>query len=327
MLWSSPDEARRLSLLGPAVVTPSVASRPGACFPTGAACPQSRNRRRQARPAYARLRASVKAPPGDEYYVEPATAGPSRHNPKQRRPNPQEPPPFEPPPPGATSFEPPPPPAIAHLAPNTALSLGVRLGWFFPFGNAWARAKPVDTAAGSGYVLEGVPWRDYASSGPVFELNAGLRLSHAYTVFGLWERAQLGSGRNNSSPDGKQDGAETDFWAVGMRASSNPDPIGFLTEVAVGYRHTRTFFTSGVEYQFANAPFEARLGLGAETRLNRMTTLSSLITIGVGGFGSVESVAPNGSSVALTKSSDQGDGHAWVAISVGVHFDVLASRH
>jgi hypothetical protein len=259
----------------------------------------------------------AKVPPGDEYFVEqPPPAPPAAA--------PQEPPPFEPPLPGA-SFEPPPPPQIRHLAPQNALVLGARIGWFFPFGNVWAKAKPV-APAGSGYVLQGVPWSDYAASGPMFELNAGVRLSRAYTAFALWERAQLRSGGNDSGIDGAQDGAETDFWAVGLRASSNPDALGFLTEVAVGYRRARTFFKNDVQYQFTDAPFEARLGLGGELRLNRMTSVSSLVTIGVGGFGSVERVGPSGTALPLTHGLDDGDGHAWATLTIGGHFDLIGSK-
>jgi hypothetical protein len=252
-----------------------------------------------------------KTPPGDQYFVEPPGTPP--------------PPPsqavVEPPLPQGTLYEPPPPPRVEHLAPKTALWAGVRLGWFFPFGNVWAQARRVSASTASGYVLEGKPWRDYASSGPMLELDLGVRLSRSYTVFALWERAQLGSGDDESN--GPQDGAESDFWALGLRASSNPNELAFLTEVAVGYRRARTFFENDYEYQFTDAPFEARLGLGAEYRLSRLVSFSSLLTIGVGGFGSAESVAPNGNAVPLTKALDEADGHAWATITVGSHFDFL----
>lgn len=159
----------------------------------------------------------------------------------------------------------------------------------------------------------------------MLEIDAGVRVSRAYTVFALWERAQLGSGDIGNGIDGAQDGAETDFWALGLRASSNANALGFLTEVAVGYRRARTFFTNGVEYQFTDAPFEARLGLGAELRLNRRASLSSLVTVGVGGFGSAERVTPNGTALSLTGSQGASDGHAWVTLSVGGHFDLISS--
>ncbi|HKY35589.1 MAG TPA: hypothetical protein VJN18_06615 [Polyangiaceae bacterium] len=254
--------------------------------------------------------APAPAPPGDQYYVE----GP-----------PGSPPPFEPPVPGGAPFEPPAPPEERHLTPRSSISLGARLGWFFPFGNLWARGVPTTDAGRYYYVLDGVPWSDYASSGPMFEIDAGVRLGRSYTVFALWERAETGSGNFEDGFDGKQARGDTDFWAIGLRASSNPDRLGFLTEVAIGYRRARTLFENGAEYQFTDAPFEARLGLGAEYRFSRLLTVSALATVGVGGFGLAERVSPKDELTPLTGGLDEGDGHAWATLNIGSHFDLLPS--
>ena len=319
-------------LLGMAAVAPSVAQAQIPTAPAAPAAPPSAQAVPTPLPATnpappgpapaSSTEGVEKAPPGDEYFVEQPPAAPP---PAASSAAPDEqPPPFEPPPPGFGFPEPPPPPESRHVAPLSSLWLGARVGWFVPFGNVWARAEP--TATSGSYAMRGVPWSDYASSGPVLELDAGVRLSRAYTVFALWERAQLGSGDYESGPDGAQNGAETDFWAVGLRASSNPDALAFLTEVAVGYRRARTFFEHDVQYQFTDAPFEARLGLGAELRLNSVTSLSSLLTIGVGGFGKVDRVAANGNALRLTRDIDRGDGHAWFTFTVGAHFDLFRSR-
>lgn len=259
--------------------------------------------------------------PGEQYYLDsaPPPVAPAPPPPVVQG----EEPPFEPPLPIGAELEP--PPELRHVAPGYSLWLGARLGWFVPFGNVWSRARPLTTSAGSTYTLDGVPFRDYASTGPMFELDAGLRLARAYTLFMLWERAELGSG--DATSDGQPDGAESDFWALGLRASSNPDQLAFVTEVAIGYRRARSFYESGAEIQFTDAPFEARLGIGAELRLSRLTSLSSLITVGVGGFGTIERVAPNGRAASKLAPNDQGDGHGWVTLSVGAHFDFLASKH
>ncbi len=206
-----------------------------------------------------------------------------------------------------------------------ALWVGARLGWFVPFGNVWADA--VVQAPDGSYVLEGRPWSDFAASGPLLELDVGARLSRNYTVFALWERAQLRSGSARELDGAEQDGAESDFWALGLRASSDPNRIGFLTEVAIGLRRARTTFANGVEYQFTDAPLEARLGLGADIRLSRTLTLSPLLTVGVGAFSNVQRVDRNGTVSSLRRGLAQNDGHAWATLMVGGHFDLFPSKN
>ena len=275
--------------------------------------------------------------PPPEYYVEqgyaappPASAAPGSPPPMAGPPpGPPGPPPpspygiYEPLPPGfypgGPVFEPPPPPEPHHLAPRTALWVGARAGWFIPFGDVWAR--PTRTG------VNGVPWNDYASSGPMFELDAGLRLSRNYSVFALWERASLGSGKGDpesTTLNGKADHGDTDFWGVGLRATSDPDEIGFVTELAIGYRRARSIYENGDQIQFTDSPFETRLGLGVDFRLSRTFTLSPLATIGLGQFGTVESVS-NG-EIRNPAHGGQADAHAWASFTLGGHFDLFGSR-
>src|SRR6478735_2174226 len=275
--------------------------------------------------------------PPPEYYVEPGfpapapnTAPPPNQNPSgpPGPPGPPPPPPYgmpiyEPPPPGfypgGPVFEPPPPPEPRHVAPRTALLLGARTGWFIPFGDLWARRTPTG--------VNGVAWSDYSPSGPMFELNAGARLSRYYSVFALWEHAWLGSGngdKQSTTLTGQADHGDTDFWGVGVRASTNPDELGFITELAIGYRRARAVFDNGDEMQFTNAPFETRLGLGADYRLNRFVTLSGLATIGFGQFGTIESVS-RGEIRDETRYA-QADAHAFATFTLGGHFDLFASH-
>ncbi len=269
------------------------------------------------------------APPG--YYVEPPQPG------APPPPHAGQPPPgqggtiYEPPPPGfyppgEPVYEPPPPPEPRHLAPKTSLWLGARAGWFIPFGNAWAETIAVDNYGGA--VLRGVPWSRYASSGPMFELDLGARLSRSYTVFGLWERAQLGAGSRELEPDASSSspkGGDTDYFAVGLRANTDPDRVGFITELALGYRRARSTWADGGELQFTEAPFEARIGLGAEIRLSRQVSLDPLFTLGVGAFGNVRFVK-NGTTRSVFSPTDTSDGHAWATFVLGGHFDLLGSK-
>ncbi|HEY0465516.1 MAG TPA: hypothetical protein VGC79_14975, partial [Polyangiaceae bacterium] len=189
-----------------------------------------------------------------------------------------------------------------------------------PFGNAWARQP-------HGGSVTGVPWSDYVTSGPMLELNAGVRVSRSYAIFALWERAWLGSGKGDAGPNalqGKADHGDTDFWGVGVRASTDPDFIGFVTELALGYRRARATFDNGNQIQFTNAPFETRLGIGADFRLSSFFTLSSLATIGFGQFGTIESVSKG--EIRNQAYNGQADTHAWATFTLGGHFDLFGSH-
>jgi hypothetical protein len=296
------------------------------------------------------------APP-PEYYVEPSappdgavpsappaaapapgapSAPPRSAAPDSGPPGPPPPPPtdssagqiYEPQPPGfypsgAPLYDPPPPPEPHHVAPRTSLWLAARAGVFIPFGSAWSRGT---TDAQGNVNFKGVPWSDYVSSGPMFELDAGARLSRNYNVFAIWERAQLGSGSGDVTGGvGKSNGGDTDFWGVGIRATSDPDRVGFVTELAVGWRRARATYDDGSEVQFTEAPFEARLGLGAEFRLNQYVSLSPMATLGVGSFGKIE--RKTGSTIKDQQDQDdQADGHAWATLTFGGNFDLLGSK-
>jgi hypothetical protein len=175
--------------------------------------------------------------------------------------------------------------------------------------------------------FDGVNFTDYASSGPLFELDVGARLGRNYNLFLLWERAELGrGGRDPASeplrPGQQQDGGNTDYYAIALRVSSDPDKVGFLTEIALGARRLRTTWADGSELQLTEAPFEARLGLGADIRMGPAFSLSPLVTLGVGAFGDAKIVAPDGSSTDATDDSDARTGHGWLTIQIGGHFDV-----
>jgi hypothetical protein len=260
---------------------------------------------------------SGKAPPG--YYVEPAEPPAQREQPVQQAPPPRAAV-YEPPPPGyyPTVYEPPPPPKPRHVAPKYSFWVGGRVGWFIPFGDLWARSIP--TSGGRSY--EGVGWREYASSGPMFELDIGARLGRHYNVFFAWERAMLGTGSTEPDARGGQQTGESDFYAIGLRVSSDANRVGFLTEIDLGYRRFRARWEDGTELHMTDAPLEFRLGLGADIRFGPAFSLSPMVTLGVGAFGSAEWKLPNGDTVDATAPDDRTAGHGWLTLQLGGHFDI-----
>jgi hypothetical protein len=232
---------------------------------------------------------------------------------------------YEPPPPGSGPiYEPPPPPTPRHLAPRTALWVGARVGYFLPFGNVYARALPPDRAGFYGFA--GVPWRDYAGPGVLLELDAGVRLARNYMIFALWERGQLTSGEAEQNVYGGQSGSDTDFWGAAVRATTDANRIGLVTELALGYRQARATWEDGTELQFTEGILEGRIGFGADIRINELFTVSPLLTIGVGSFGDVRRVLANGTGYPEAGPYDAMDSHAWFTLSVGGHFDLFGSK-
>jgi hypothetical protein len=254
--------------------------------------------------------------------VEPAPAAPAADA-AAAEPAPPGPPIFEPPAPEPPVFEPLPPPEPHHVAPRTALWVGVRLGWLMPFGSAYARA--VKDPYGD-LILQSVPWKDYVSSGPAFELNAGVRLARAYSAFGLWERAELGSGSAESKLYGGQKGGDTDYFALGLRASSNPDAIGLVTELAIGYRQARARWKDGTELRMTGGVLEGRIGVGADIRLGPQLSLSPMLELGVGSFDRLRRVAPGGASYNQLGVNDSPGSHGWLTLGIAAHADLLGAK-
>ena len=94
------------------------------------------------------------------------------------------------------------------------------------------------------------------------------------------------------------------------------------TEFALGYRRMRIEWDDGTELQLTDAPFEFRLGLGADIRINPAFSLSPLFTIGFGAFGEGEFVYPHDPDERAIGSEDAGDAHAWLTLHLGAHFDL-----
>ena len=239
-------------------------------------------------------------------------------------PRPGDPPAFEPPLPGPPIFvvEPPPPPVPRHVAPRTSLLLGARVGWFVPFGSLYVKGE----RSLSNFVSQTrVDISDYAHSGPLVEFDIGARLGRNYGLFGFWERAVFSAGSDTTTfyGHGDQRGGTSDFWGAGVRASSDADHIGFLTELAVGYRRARMEWEDDSAIEATHSFPEARFSVGADIRVSKTFSLSPLLSFGVGGFGEVNFVDKNGKTTDLIGRDGSPDSHGWFELHLGGHFDAF----
>jgi hypothetical protein len=211
-------------------------------------------------------------------------------------------------------FESPPPPPPPNAPANTALWAGVRAGALLPFGALWVDGF-------NGYYHQR-SFADYASIGPMFELDLGARLAQRYQVFALWEHAALGTGSLDRNAFGGQKWGATNLYGLGLRFSTDPTSVGFVAEIGLGYRDFRAYWQDGTKLSMTEGWFDARIGFGAEFRLSRWLSLDPMVVLGGGSFDSAKWSGPSKSGSALTPY-DSGGGYGTVTFVLGAHADVL----
>jgi hypothetical protein len=205
-----------------------------------------------------------------------------------------------------------------HAAPSTALWAGLRGGWFVPFGTLWNDGFVV---GGGCCVYERRSFTDYASSGPLLEVDVGVRLSRRYNVFALWERASLGAGSLDPHAFGGQERGWTDLIGAGVRFSTNPDDLGFVLELALGYRAFTAYWKDGTELRMRGGMFDARIGIGADIRLARYFALTPMLTLSSGSFGKAYWAGPRENGSAIDGFDSEGQSGS-VTFQLGGHFDI-----
>jgi len=211
------------------------------------------------------------------------------------------------------------PPKPRHTAPERSLWVGVRSGWFVPFGDLWGSCTARDLY-GDCLDVSAVHWRGYAHNGGLAELDVGARLSRNYNLFGLWERGWLSQGSMRASSGG----GTTDYFAIGLRATTDADKLGLLTEFAIGWRTASAELDDGRRLELGQGLFEGRFGVGADIRVSPTLSLSPMLTLGVGEFRSAEIVDKDGTRHKAIPAGNDPLSHGWLTLQLGGHFDLWA---
>ena len=218
-----------------------------------------------------------------------------------------------------------PEPRRRRRVPNYSLWLGPGLGWSMPFGDLWGTCKSFD-GYGNCTDISNVPSRRFFGSGLGIELDAGMRLARNYNLYGLWERTWFGAGHVANGSMGHQNQGESDFIALGLRVSTEPDKLGFALDIAVGTRRMRARWQDGTQLQLTQAPFETRIGIGADIRLDDNWSFAPLLSLGLGSFGKAEWVHPDGTIESASQPSSVALTHGWVGIQLAAHADVFGTK-
>ena len=214
---------------------------------------------------------------------------------------------------------------LQSLVPNYSLWLGVGPGWTLPFGDLSGKCSGFDSLGRCASIMS-VPSHDYVAQGPALELDIGARLARNYNLYGLWEHSWLGAGSATSADRGQPEHGDTDFFALGLRVSTDPETLGFILDLAIGSRRMRAHWADGTELQMTDAPFETRMGIGADVRLNESWSLSPMLALGLGSYGKVQWVSPNGTVQAATTPGDVALTHGWIGLQMAAHADVFGSN-
>jgi hypothetical protein len=256
--------------------------------------------------------------------------GESKQAPKaQEGPAPEAEPIYEPPLPAPYVYaEPPAPPEPVHVAPSTSLWLGARTGWLFPMGSLWQDGELI---AGRCCIYYNRGFDDFATSGPMVELDLGARLSRTYNLFALWEMGILGDGDELGDAFGGQSSATTHFLGAGLRFTTSADDFGILVEMALGWRQFRATWDNGTEFTATDDFFNTRIGIGADIRLSRSLSIEPMVTLGGGVFTEAEWKFADGSSSGafsglFDQTADRAAQHVPVTLQVGVHWDAIRSK-
>ncbi len=214
---------------------------------------------------------------------------------------------------------------IRPLVANYSLWLGAGAGWTLPFGNLWGTCSAFDSLGRCASVT-GVPTHNYVAQGPALELDIGARLARNYNLYGLWEHSWLGAGSATSAERGQPQHGDTDFFALGLRVSTDPEQLGFILDIAVGSRRMRAHWADGTELQMTEAPLETRIGIGADVRLSDSWSLSPMLALGLGSFGKVQWVYPDGTVQSATQPGDIALTHGWVGLQMAAHADIFGTK-
>jgi hypothetical protein len=289
---------------------PAPAAKPAAPAPAPAAPPGPEASPAQAQPdKEAGKGAPPSAPP--EYYVE-----------AQKRPDsgPAASEIYEPPPPPMVEAPAPAPPPLppSYVAPKTAFWAGLRLSYFVPFGTLWFDG---DYDGQGGLYYRRRHFSGYASPGPAAGIDAGARLGRRYNVFLMWDHASLGTGKLDPNAFGGQQRGSTNLYGLGFRFSTHPDSVGFLLEVGLGYRTFDAYWADSTQLSLSGTFFEARIGVGADIRVNKWLSLSPLVAFSEGSFTSGSYSGP--ASYSAFTTFDQNGSYDTFSVQLGAHADIF----
>lgn len=168
----------------------------------------------------------------------------------------------------ATTADVPRAPSAPSRVPETSFWSAIRVGYLGYGGNFYDNEQGRPESTGN-----------FVKHGPVVELDVGVRLAKRFVPYAALEVAfPLVTGHRFHDADVL---AYSLFTGLGIRyTAGNIEGLGFLTDISFGMRRISL---SGGGQSYSMMSFEVfRLGLGAEYRVSRRSSISSLLTVSSG---------------------------------------------
>ncbi len=231
------------------------------------------------------------------------------------------PPKYEPPAPPAPIYTPPPivdngdgePPP--HKEFRDRWALGLRLNFLAP-------------SEGTSFIKDGASMKDTVGAGTGFEASLGYRFGPSWTLYGAYEYGKFKGGRQYG------DGASSSVVALGMRANTNPDGLGFFFDIGLGYRW---FTTNNAPLLMSNGTAISgsdkieyggvdmlRLGLGLAIASSQHVNWHLGLTMAAGSFSKMNDKS-GGCAIGgdcTTIAEDRRGSYAIGGLSLGGQFDL-----
>lgn len=240
-----------------------------------------------------------------------------------------------PPPPPAAVYAP--PPSDAYASTTTPSSRGFRERW--ALGVRLNFLSPGENSSLVKGTHNGL--RDFVGSGTGLELALGYRVSPSWTPYGFFEYARFKNGTINHDVDDRVSSAQV---GLGIHANTNPDGLGFLFDIGIGYRWLTVPYGSGqlssLDSGAGNVPTgpgkatyggvtAMRLGLGLSIASSKHVRWDLMAQ---GSFGSF-SMRKDSNNVCVAGGTGKGEAcetipedkrgaHAFLGVSLGALFDL-----
>jgi len=177
------------------------------------------------------------------------------------------------------------------------------------------------------FVKDGPSMKDTVGNGTGFEASLGYRFGPSWTLYGAYEYGKFRGGTHGG------DGASSSVVALGMRANTNPEGLGFFFDIGLGYRW---FTTKNTAIAAANGQMTVmqdattqyggvdmlRLGIGLAIASSQHVNWHLGFTGAAGSFSKINDAGCSHGGDCKTIPEEKRGSYAFGGLALGGQFDL-----